>query len=82
MDTQDAPTAQAEFDDIYISSSEICRELNITRATLTQGRDRGLLPDAVSINEGQITIWKRVTVRPFLNAWKTMLQARRGELTG
>lgn len=73
-------TAQQEFDATYITSSEICRELGITRATIVQGRSRGLLPDAIEINGGQLIIWKRDAVRPHLDAWKLMLQARRGEL--
>lgn len=73
-------TAQEEFDKTYISSSEIRRELGITRATIVQGRRRGLLPDPVVINEAQIHLWKREVVRPYLDAWKISLQARRGEL--
>lgn len=73
-------TAQEEFDATYITSSEICRLLSITRATIVQGRRRGLLPDPVTINDGQILVWKRDVVRPFLDAWKIALQARRREL--
>lgn len=73
-------TAQEEFDSTYITSSEICEELVITRATIVQGRRRGLLPDPVSVNSGQLLIWKRNTVRPFLDAWKIALQSRRREL--
>lgn len=73
-------TAQEEFDATYITSSEICKELGITRATIVQGRRRGLLPDPIVINGAQIAIWKRMSVRPYLDAWKINLQARRGEL--
>lgn len=77
-------TAQEEFDETYISSSEICRELNITRATVTMGRRRGMLPDAIEVlrpdGAPHVTLWKRDTVRPFLDAWRISLQARRGEL--
>lgn len=73
-------TAQQEFDSAYITSSEICRELGITRATIVQGRDRGLLPDPVVVNDGQLVIWKRDAVRPYLDAWKLNLRARRREL--
>lgn len=73
-------TAQAEFDATYITSSEICKELGVSRAAIVSGRRRGLLPDPVIINGAQILVWKRDAVRPFLDAWKLMLQARRGEL--
>lgn len=73
-------SAQDEFDSIYIASSEICRELGITRATIVQGRRRGLLPDPIQINGAQIMVWKRDVVKPFIDAWKISLRARRGEL--
>lgn len=73
-------TAQQEFDETYITSSEIGMELGICRATLLHARRRGLLPDPVIVNGAQIFIWKREVVRPYLDAWKIMLQSRRGEL--
>jgi hypothetical protein len=74
-------TAQEEFDSTYITSSEICRDLKITRATIVQGRRRGLLPDPIMVNGAQIQIWKRDAVARYLEAWKLTLQAKRGELT-
>lgn len=73
-------TAQEEFDEIYITSSEIGKSLGVCRATIVQARKRGLLPDPVIVNGAQIYIWKRQIVEPFLNAWKVSLAARRGEL--
>lgn len=73
-------TAQEEFDAAYITSSEICKQLHITRATIVMGRKRGLLPDPIVVNGAQIYIWKRDVVTPYLNAWKISLQARRREL--
>lgn len=73
-------TAQEEFDKTYITSSEICRELGIHRATIVQGRKRGRLPEPITLNGDQLMIWKREVVRPYLDDWKASLQARRGEL--
>lgn len=73
-------TAQEEFDSTYITSSEIGKELGISRATIVQGRDRGLLPGAITVNGGQLTVWKREPLLPYLSAWKLTLQARRREL--
>lgn len=78
--SQSLPSAQQEFDDTYITSSEIGKELNVCRATIVQARRKGLLPDPIVVNGAQIYIWKRAIVRPYLDAWKLMLQARRGEL--
>lgn len=73
-------TAQQEFDEVYITSSEIGQELGVCRATLVNARRRGLLPDPIVVNGAQIFIWKRDVVRPYLDAWKLKLQARRGKL--
>lgn len=78
--TEVEKTAQQEFDETYITSSEIGQELGVCRATLVNARRRGLLPDPIVVNGAQIFIWKRDVVRPYLDAWRIMLQARRGEL--
>lgn len=77
-------TAQDEFDETYITSTEICAELGVTRSTVLMGKKRGMLPDPISVNRPQqgahIVIWKRQAVRPYIDAWKISLQSRRGEL--
>lgn len=72
-------TGQEEFDTIYITSSEICKALRVTRAAVVNARKRGLLPDPIVVND-QILIWKRNRVKPYLEAWDISLQSRRGEL--
>lgn len=73
-------TEQEEFDATYITSTEICQELNVTRASITQARKRKLLPSPIIVRGSKNQIWKRDVVRPFLDAWKLTLRARRGEL--
>lgn len=73
-------SAQEKFDNTYISSSEICRQLGVSRAAIVHARRRGLLPDPVVVNGVQIYLWERDTVRPFLDAWNLNLMARRREL--
>lgn len=75
--TEVEKTAQQEFDEIYITSSEIGQELGVCRATLVNARRRGLLPDPIVVNGAQIFIWKRDVVRPYIDAWKLMLTVRR-----
>ncbi len=70
-------TAQEEFDATYITSTEICKLLGIDRATVVQGRKRGLLPDPVWVNGSQLVLWKRELVMGNLAAWQLMLTARR-----
>jgi predicted DNA-binding transcriptional regulator AlpA len=76
------PTAQEEFDKTYITSREICQYLNINRSTIVQGKQRGLLPEPILIDggSGQVQLWKRSEVMPYLDAWRINLKARRGEL--
>jgi hypothetical protein len=74
------PTPQEEFDAVYITSTEIREYLQISRSTVLQGKGRGLLPDPITVNGAQIQIWRREQVKPFIEAWRLILQARRGEL--
>ena len=77
---QGAQTAQEEFDSTYISSSEICTELKVSRSTLVNARRSGLLPDPIVVNGEQLNLWKSDAVAPYLEAWEIMLRRRRGEL--
>lgn len=76
-DNAAAQTAQARFDALYISSSEICRDLGITRPTVLQARRRGLLPDPIKVCGDAIYVWERDHVRPYLDAWRLILGVRR-----
>lgn len=69
--------AQRLFNDQYISSSEIMEKLNVTRTTILSARRTGKLPDPIDI-QGKIFIWERDKVTPYLNAWKMVLDVRRG----
>ena len=74
-------SAQQKFDETYISSSEICRQLGVSRAAIVNARRRGLLPDPIVVNDIQLYLWERETVQPYLEAWHFMLRSRRGELS-
>jgi hypothetical protein len=71
-------SAQKEFDKKYITSSEICSSLDVCRTTLLQARRTGRLPNGVSVGDGQLYIWERDVVTPYLSAWKVLLDVRRG----
>jgi len=74
-------TAQDEFDEKYISSTELCQELGVTRATLVNGRRRGALPEPVRINrpngDPHVMLWLREEVGPYVERWKVELSAGR-----
>ena len=72
-------SAQKEFDKKYITSSEICNTLDDCRTTILQARRSGRLPDGISVGEGQLYLWERAVVTPYLNAWKLLLDVRRGK---
>ncbi len=75
-------TAQERFEQRYITSTEICEEVGVARATILHARRRKLLPNAIVVNN--VYIWEREPIRPFIDAWKFILNVRRGthESTG
>jgi hypothetical protein len=66
--------AQAKFDSLYISSSEIMKRLKCGRVTLFTLKHKGKLPDAISLN-GVTTLWERGPVEPFLK----LIEAERAQ---
>lgn len=74
-------TAQAEFDQKYVSSTELCQQLGVTRATLVNGRRRGALPEPVRINrpngDAHVMLWLREEVAPYVERWKVDLATGR-----
>lgn len=70
--------AQVEFDQRYITASEIMKDLGITRNSLAYARANRKLPPAIVLNEGTLFVWERQTVQPYLDAWKLSLNVRRG----
>ncbi len=71
-------TAQDTFDRTYITSTEIISRLGITRNGIAHARRRGMLPDPIVVNDGQLYLWERDAVRPYLDAWALWLSVRRG----
>jgi orotate phosphoribosyltransferase-like protein len=70
-------TTQQEFDAKYISSAQIVDELHVSRSAVLHARKRGMLPDAVVVNNGDIFIWDREKIKPYLDAWRLTLSVRR-----
>lgn len=78
MDSADK-TAQQVFDETYISASEICRTLDITRGAVTNAQKRKLLPAPIKLEQGggYLCLWLRAQVQPTLEAWELMLYSRK-----
>lgn len=70
--------AQKRFDEMYISSTQMTALLNVNRASIFHARQRGVLPEPIIINEGQVYLWERSVVDPILKEWKQSLDFRRG----
>lgn len=75
--SSNANDAQREFNERYITSSEIMEKLRVTRTTILLARRTGKLPDPINI-QGKIFVWERDKVTPYLDAWKIVLDVRRG----
>lgn len=69
--------SQEEFDKKYITSTEIAKSLNVSRASVCNAVSRGLLPEPVTLNNGSMTIFVREKVTPFVEAWRTVLDVKR-----
>lgn len=69
---------QERFDKIYITATEICKTLGISRATLLYARKRGFLPEPISVSENRIYIWERQHTQRFIDAWRIVLNNKRG----
>jgi hypothetical protein len=74
-------SAQLEFDTKYVSSTELCRDLGVTRASIVNRRRVGGLPDPVVINRPDgsphVVLWVRSAIAPHLERWRAELAERR-----
>ena len=73
-------TPQESFDEKYITSSEIQKELKVNRSAVLYARRRGMLPEPIVVRGSRSFIWERAKARPFIDAWALSLASRRGEL--
>lgn len=78
MSSSNKNAAQERFDETYITASDLQRELRVSRAAVMYARKRGALPEPITVNDGQLTMWERVTLKPFLDTWIRDLNTRRG----
>lgn len=68
---------QTKFNETYITASEMCERLKITRTSLLQARRRGQLPNPIDVCQQRIFVWERKAVEPYLDAWEQILKIRR-----
>lgn len=70
-------TAQQAFDQMYVTSSEIIKRLQVNRPTMSQAPKRGLLPPPIVVNNSLIHIWLRSEAEPMIKVWEDKLKAKR-----
>jgi predicted DNA-binding transcriptional regulator AlpA len=68
---------QEEFNKTYITSSEVRQFMGVSRSAMIHARIKGYLPNPISV-EGQLTIWKRAFIEPYVLAWKRRREERIG----
>lgn len=75
-------TAQEEFDAKYVSSTELCRDLGVSRMAVMKARGRGALPEPVRVTRpdgsSHIMLWDRKELEPHLAKWRAELEGRTG----
>ena len=71
--------AQERFNRTYITSTEICQRLEVTRPAIHFRRKAGLLPNSIHIYGQQLLIWERGPIEPYLLKWEESLAAKRGK---
>jgi hypothetical protein len=71
-------TAQSHFNATYITSAQIIKELKISRAAFLYARRSGKLPGEIVVNDGRLYLWEKEQIQAYLDAWKIILDARRG----
>lgn len=70
-------TDAERFNKKYITSSEICRTLKVSRSMLTYAKKRGFLPGAIQAEGSRVFIWERDKIARYLEAWKLVLETKR-----
>lgn len=71
---------QSEFDAKYITGTEICAQLGLSRGALFTAKKRGILPQPVVVLGSKTHLWIRDEVKDNLDKWEFSLKARRKEL--
>ena len=74
---------QDYFDATYISSTEICQQLGVTRSTVSNGVKARKLPDPIIIRrsngEPHILLWLREEAEPMMQEWAKAIASRKGQ---
>ena len=79
MTERDMTEAQKRFNETYITSREICKDLQVTRMSLSNAHKTGKIPEPIIIDDTIMFIWERETIKPALEKWKAEILLRRNK---
>lgn len=67
---------QIDFDQKYITASEIATVCDVSRVTVHNARHRGILPNPILVGPNMIFIWEREPLRPYIEQWRSQLASK------
>jgi predicted DNA-binding transcriptional regulator AlpA len=70
-------TAQERFDEKYITATQIAEEVGVSRPAVLRAKQRGFLPEPISVGDTVVTVWEREIIRKHLEAWKLTVGCRK-----
>lgn len=74
------PTPQECFDDKYVTSTELCVDLKVSRVSVLNKRRAGGLPGGIEIQtrggSTLVLLWEREHIKPHVDAWRKQLARR------
>lgn len=70
MTNPSTDAAQVQFDSKYITSTEVMRDLELSRTGMLYYRESGKLPHAIDVGNGRIFIWEREFIVPIVKRLK------------
>jgi predicted DNA-binding transcriptional regulator AlpA len=69
--------AQSDFLEKYVTAAEIRQLLGVTKATITRAKATKRLPAPITLPGSKLAVWERVSIMPYIQAWKVVLDVRR-----
>lgn len=70
-------SAQKEFEDTYISATQVQQYMGVSRPAIFYRKKNGLLPGEIKIPGVNVSLWKRAEIMPILDAWKQQMKERK-----
>ncbi len=70
--------AQKRFDETYITSTEICERMKVSRPAVHFRRKNGHLPNAIRVYGQSLFVWDRQQIEPKLVEWENQINKREG----